>query len=292
MTEQLLLYGGAVQTAGAVRHKAEQRATQSDFMQLERERGISISSTVLNFDYQHDQKYSIRLLDTPGHNDFSEDTYRALAAADNALMLIDAAKGLEPQTRKLFEVCRLRKNMPLFTFCNKMDRPALSPYEIMDQIEAEFGLETHPVLWPIGDGDRFRGVLDRMENVVHLYDRAEKKRGQRAVVERIPLDDVTALQAKLDPELYDKLMEDCQLLNELVPPLDRERVLAGQQSPLFFGSAVTSFGVEQFLDKFCTMGTPPVGRVAVRGITNNISNKTVSLLSHEQVSLASGPTSS
>ena len=226
MTEQLLLYGGAVQTAGAVRHKAEQRATQSDFMQLERERGISISSTVLNFDYQHDQKYSIRLLDTPGHNDFSEDTYRALAAADNALMLIDAAKGLEPQTRKLFEVCRLRKNMPLFTFCNKMDRPALSPYEIMDQIEAEFGLETHPVLWPIGDGDRFRGVLDRMENVVHLYDRAEKKRGQRAVVERIPLDDATALQAKLDPELYDKLMEDCQLLNELVPPLDWERVLA------------------------------------------------------------------
>jgi len=152
MTEKLLLYGGALQEAGAVRQKAEQRSTQSDFMEMEKERGISISSTVMNFDYQG---YGIRLMDTPGHEDFSEDTYRALAAADNALMLLDGAKGLEPQTRKLFEVCRMRK-LPLFTFVNKLDRPAMSPYEIMDQIEAEFGLETHPILWPIGDGDRFK----------------------------------------------------------------------------------------------------------------------------------------
>jgi small GTP-binding protein domain len=165
MTEKLLLYGGAIQQAGAVRQKAEQRSTASDFMDIEKQRGISISSTVMNFDYN---SLRINILDTPGHEDFSEDTYRALAAADNAVMLLDGAKGLEPQTRKLFEVCRMR-NLPLFTFVNKMDRPALTPYEIMDQIEEEFGLETHPILWPIGDGDRFKGVLDRLSNTVHLY---------------------------------------------------------------------------------------------------------------------------
>jgi peptide chain release factor 3 len=155
MTEKLLLYGGALQQAGAVRQKAEQRSTASDFMEMEKERGISISSTVMNFDYKGKR---VNILDTPGHADFSEDTYRALAAADNAVMLLDAAKGLEPQTRKLFEVCRMR-NLPLFTFVNKMDRPALSPYEIMDQIEEEFGLETHPILWPIGDGTFGHGEL-------------------------------------------------------------------------------------------------------------------------------------
>ena len=152
MTEKLLLHGGALQQAGAVRQKGEQRATASDFMEMEKERGISISSTVLNFDYQGKR---VNILDTPGHADFSEDTYRALAAADNAVMLLDAAKGLEPQTRKLFEVCRMRQ-LPLFTFCNKMDRPALSPYEIMDQIEEEFGSGNASSLVAIGDGDRFQ----------------------------------------------------------------------------------------------------------------------------------------
>jgi peptide chain release factor 3 len=256
MTEKLLLYGGAVQQAGAVRQKANQRATQSDFMQMEQERGISISSTVMNFDYNG---YSIRLMDTPGHNDFSEDTYRALAAADNALMLLDGAKGLEPQTRKLFEVCRLR-NLPLFTFVNKMDRPALSPYQIMDQIEAEFNLETHPIFWPIGDGDRFKGVLDRMTNTVLLYTKAEQ-RGQKASVQKVPLSNTDTLKALInDKELFEKLLEDAEILEELVPPLDMDRVIAGSVSPLFFGSAMTNFGVEQFLAKFCDMGTKPVGR--------------------------------
>lgn len=257
MTEKLLLYGGALQQAGAVRQKAEQRATASDFMQMEQERGISISSTVMNFEYGG---YGIRLMDTPGHNDFSEDTYRALAAADNALMLLDAAKGLEPQTRKLFAVCRLR-GLPLFTFVNKMDRPALSPYQIMDQIEAEFGLETHPVFWPIGDGDRFKGVLDRTDNTVLLYTKAEK-RGQKATLaQHVPLSDTDTLRALIDDqELYDKLVEDAELLQELVPALDMDRVRAGTVSPLFFGSAMTNFGVEQFLEKFCAMGTKPVGR--------------------------------
>lgn len=197
----------------------------------------------------------------PGHQDFSEDTYRALAAADNAVMLLDAAKGLEPQTRKLFEVCRLR-NLPLFTFVNKMDRPALTPYEIMDQIEEEFGLETHPILWPIGDGDRFKGVLDRTTNTVHLYTKPTQ-RGGKAEVKEVPIDDHETLQTLIDDEeLFGKLLEDQELLEELIPPLDMERVLAANQSPLFFGSAMTNFGVQLFLDKFCNMGTKPLGRLA------------------------------
>jgi peptide chain release factor 3 len=257
MTEKLLLYGGALQQAGAVRQKAEQRATASDFMAMEQERGISISSTVMNFDYSG---LRVNILDTPGHQDFSEDTYRALAAADNAVMLLDAAKGLEPQTRKLFEVCRMR-HLPLFTFVNKMDRPALTPYEIMDQIEAEFGLETHPIMWPIGDGERFKGVLDRTTNIVHIYKKSEK-RGGKADVEEVSMEDKERLQSLInDDELYDKLLEDAEILQELISPLDMERVMAGDQSPLFFGSAMTNFGVQLFLDKFCSMGTKPTGRV-------------------------------
>eukprot|EP00970_Alexandrium_tamarense_P011704 scaffold2566_cov125-Alexandrium_tamarense.AAC.7 len=259
MTEKLLLYGGALQQAGAVRMKGEQRGTQSDFMEMERQRGISISATVMSFDYN---ALHINILDTPGHQDFSEDTYRALAAADNAVMLLDAAKGLEPQTRKLFEVCRMRQ-LPLFTFVNKMDRPALTPYEIMDQIEAEFGLETHPILWPIGDGERFKGVLDRLENMVHLFDRAE--RGSKSEVRQVSMSDLDTLKECInDDELFDKLLEDQELLEELINPLDMERVIAGEQSPLFFGSAMTNFGVQLFLDKFCAMGTKPSGRLAKR----------------------------
>lgn len=202
----------------------------------------------MSFDYN---TLHINILDTPGHADFSEDTYRALAAADNAVMLLDAAKGLEPQTRKLFEVCRMR-GLPMFTFCNKMDRPALSPYDIMDQIETEFGLETYPILWPIGDGERFKGVLDRMENVVHLFDKAAI-RGGKADVKQIPMSDPDALKAAInDDELFDKLLEDQEILEELIAPLDMERVMAGDQSPLFFGSAMTNFGVQLFLDRVRT----------------------------------------
>ena len=195
MTEKLLLYGGALQMAGAVRQKGEQRSTQIDFMEMERARGISISATVMTFDYH---ALRINILDTPGHQDFSEDTYRALAAADNAVMLLDAAKGLEPQTRKLFEVCRMR-SLPLFTFVNKMDRPALSPYTIMDQIESEFGLATYPILWPIGDGIRFKGVLDRMTNIVHLFDRGDK-RGGKADVQQVHMSDSATLQQVIDDD--------------------------------------------------------------------------------------------
>jgi len=258
MTEKLLLYGGAIQQAGAVRQKAEQRSTASDFMEMEKERGISISSTVMNFDYNG---LRVNILDTPGHQDFSEDTYRALAAADNAVMLLDAAKGLEPQTRKLFEVCRLR-NLPLFTFVNKMDRPALSPYDIMDQIEEEFGLETHPIFWPIGDGERFKGILDRTTDIVHLYQKP-LKRGAKAEVIEVHLHEEDKLQSLInDEELYNKLIEDSEILKELINPFDMNRVMEANQSPLFFGSAMTNFGVQLFLDKFCEIGTKPLGREA------------------------------
>ena len=166
LTEKLLLYGGAIQQAGAVKAKGEQRKVTSDWMELEKQRGISITSTVLQFDYDGS---TINLLDTPGHQDFSEDTYRTLAAADNAVMLEDAAKGLEPQTRKLFEVCRMRR-IPIFTFINKMDRPGREPLELIDEIESELGLTCWPVNWPIGSGDRFRGVIDRRSRDVILFD--------------------------------------------------------------------------------------------------------------------------
>lgn len=182
-------------------------------------------------------------------------------------MLMDAAKGLEPQTRKLFEVCQLR-SIPLFTFVNKMDRPALSPYDIMDQIEQEFGLEPHPILWPIGDGDRFKGVLDRTTQTVHLYEKAEK-RGAKAAATEIALNDERLAEWIGDNELYEKLMEDAQVLDEMIPPLDMERVMRGKQSPLFFGSAMTNFGVQLFLDHFCRMGTEPLGRETSKDILIN-----------------------
>ena len=166
------------------------------------------------------------------------------------LFYVDAAKGLEPQTRKLFEVTRMRK-LPLFTFVNKMDRPALTPYEIMDQIEEEFGLETHPILWPIGDGERFKGVLDRLTNVVHLYQKPTKRGGKAEVIE-VDISEEGKLQELInDDELYEKLMEDYELLGELLNPLDMERIMEADQSPLFFGSAMTNFGVQLFLDKVC-----------------------------------------
>jgi len=198
LTEKLLLYGGAVQQAGAVRSRADQRQTTSDWMELEKKRGISITSTVLTFEYQGNQ---VNLLDTPGHQDFSEDTYRTLAAADNAVCLVDAAKGLEPQTRKLLEVCRL-SGKPIFTFCNKLDRPALEPLELIDQIEGEFGLTCCPVLWPIGDGPRFQGVLDREDGTVHLFARGDRT-GRAENLAVMKLDDPD-LEDAIGPELYAK----------------------------------------------------------------------------------------
>ena len=259
LTEKLLLYGGAIASAGAVKAKGEQRRATSDFMELEQQRGISISSTVLSYEYQ--DKF-VSILDTPGHQDFSEDTYRTLAAADNAVMLIDAAKGLEPQTRKLFEVARLRR-LPIFTFVNKLDRPSLTPYELCDEIEKEFSVTPCPMLWPVGSGDRFKGVLDRRSKTVNLFDRGE--RGKVAALKTIALDDPSLEEEIGDSELYEQLMEDAELLDELMEPLDMDRVFRGEQTPVFFGSAMTNFGVQLFLDAFMDIGAPPMARALDQG---------------------------
>ena len=251
LTEKLLLYGGAIHQAGAVKSRRAQRKVTSDWMALEQQRGISVTSTVLQFAYCQHQ---INLLDTPGHQDFSEDTYRTLAAADNAVMLIDAAKGLEPQTRKLFEVCHLR-SLPIFTFANKLDRPSREPLELIDEIERELGLQVYPMNWPIGTGDRFRGVFDRATQTIHLFQR-EAHGAQRAATKTIALGD-PAIEDHLEPELYHQLKDELEILDEMGARFDRDQVHAGEMTPLFFGSAMTNFGVELFLDAFLDCARPP-----------------------------------
>jgi peptide chain release factor 3 len=258
LTEKLLLYGGAIQQAGAVKAKGEQRKVTSDWMELEKQRGISITSTVLQFDYAGSM---INLLDTPGHQDFSEDTYRTLAAADNAVMLEDAAKGLEPQTRKLFEVCRMRR-IPIFTFINKMDRPGREPLALIDEIEKELGLTCWPVNWPIGSGDRFRGVIDRRSREVILFERAE--RGRQSAEKRLAAD-APELATLVEPELLEQAFEELELLEGAGADLDLELVHAGELSPVFFGSAMTNFGVRPFLDAFLELAQRPTARTSREG---------------------------
>jgi peptide chain release factor 3 len=259
LTEKLLLYGGAIHEAGAVKARRAQRHATSDWMAMEQQRGISITSTVLQFDYQDCQ---INLLDTPGHQDFSEDTYRTLAAADNAVMLIDAAKGLEPQTRKLFEVCRLR-SLPIFTFVNKLDRPGREPLSLLDEIEQELGLQTYAVNWPIGMGDRFKGVYDRLHQQIHLFERsAHGKREARNIV--VNLGDAN-IEALLEQELYYQLKDELELLEGLGPELDLEQVHHGNMTPVFFGSAMTNFGVELFLQSFLHYALKPGSHTSTMG---------------------------
>ncbi|NJQ97963.1 MAG: GTP-binding protein, partial [Hydrococcus sp. CSU_1_8] len=254
LTEKLLLYGGAIHQAGAVKARRAQRKATSDWMEMEQQRGISITSTVLQFEYQD---YQINLLDTPGHQDFSEDTYRTLAAADNAVMLIDAAKGLEPQTRKLFEVCKLR-SLPIFTFVNKMDRPGREPLELLDEIEQELGLKTYAVNWPIGIGDRFKGVFDRRAQAIHLFER--RAHGSQQAQERVITLGDPQIEEYLETELYYQLKEELELISELGGELDLEEVHAGLMTPVFFGSAMTNFGVQLFLEAFLDYALKPEGR--------------------------------
>ncbi|MDV2998806.1 MAG: Peptide chain release factor 3 [Chroococcopsis gigantea SAG 12.99] len=260
LTEKLLLYGGAIHQAGAVKARRDQRKATSDWMEMEKQRGISITSTVLQFDYQD---YQINLLDTPGHQDFSEDTYRTLAAADNAVMLIDAAKGLEPQTRKLFEVCKLR-GLPIFTFVNKMDRPGREPLELLDEIEKELGLQTYAVNWPIGSGDRFRGVYNRYDDSIHLFER--RAHGSQEAQETVIKLGDPRIEEYLETDLYYQLKEDLELLSELGGELDLEAVHAGYMTPVFFGSAMTNFGVKLFLEAFLDYGLKPMGRNSSLGL--------------------------
>ncbi len=261
LTEKLLLYGGAIQQAGAVKARGEQRKVTSDWMELEKQRGISITSTVLQFDYSNT---TINLLDTPGHQDFSEDTYRTLAAADNAVMLEDAAKGLEPQTRKLFEVCRMR-HIPIFTFINKMDRAGREPLALLDEIESELGLIPWAVNWPIGSGELFRGVIDRRSREVILFTRAE--RGRQASEQKLSLDD-PELKDLVEPELLEQAIEELELLDGVGAELELELVHCGDMTPVFFGSAMTNFGVRLFLDAFLEMAQRPVARSTSEGPVN------------------------
>ena len=259
LTEKLLLYGGAIHEAGSVKARRAQRKATSDWMEMEQQRGISITSTVLQFRYDD---FQINLLDTPGHQDFSEDTYRTLAAADNAVMLIDAAKGLEPQTRKLFEVCQLR-SLPIFTFVNKLDRPGREALELLDEIEQELGMATYAVNWPIGMGDRFKGVYDRIAKKIHLFER--RSHGSKAAQETVIELGDPRIEELLEPELYYQLKEELEILDEIAADFDLEQIHAGKMTPVFFGSAMTNFGVELFLKSFLEYALKPEGRNSSQG---------------------------
>jgi peptide chain release factor 3 len=256
LTEKLLLYGGAIQTAGQVAARRRMRQVTSDWMELERERGISITSTVLQFPYHG---FTINLLDTPGHQDFGEDTYRTLLAADSAVMLIDAAKGVEPQTKKLFEICRARK-IPLFTFINKMDRPSRDPLDLLDEVERVLGIGTYPMNWPLGNGDRFSGVFDRRTNEMHLFERVTHGAKRAPVSVMDPRD--PRIAELTDEATHRAFLDELELLDGAGVAFDREALISGQQSPVFFGSAVTNFGVELFLDRFCDLAPEPAARLA------------------------------
>ncbi|MCI9530950.1 MAG: peptide chain release factor 3 [Lachnospiraceae bacterium] len=256
LTEKFLLYGGAINLAGSVKGKATARHAVSDWMEIEKERGISVTSSVLQFNYGG---YCINILDTPGHQDFSEDTYRTLMAADSAVMVIDGSKGVEAQTRKLFKVCVMR-HIPIFTFINKMDRDANDTFALLDEIEKELGIATCPVNWPIGSGKNFKGVYDRAGKQVMTF--ADTRKGTKEGIERdIPIDD-PALAEEIGAENLAVLQEEIELLDGASAEFDQELVSKGELSPVFFGSALTNFGVETFLQHFLAMTSSPLPRNA------------------------------
>lgn len=251
LTEKLLLYGNAIELAGNVRARRNQRNTTSDWMEIEQERGISITSTVLQFPYHG---YLFNLLDTPGHQDFSEDTYRTLAAVDSAVMILDAAKGVEPQTRRLFEICRQR-GIPIFTIINKMDRPARLPLALLDEIEEVLGMRPVPMNWPLGDGDRFKGIYDRQRQGLYLYERVV--RNERIAPESFHTLSDLQESGRVNAEQIEKLQGEINLLDGLGLNFDRAEMLSGQQTPVFFSSALTNFGVRVFLDAFAELAPAP-----------------------------------
>ena len=254
LTEKFLLYGGAIAQAGAVKGKKNSRAAVSDWMEIEKQRGISVTSSVLQFQYNG---CCINILDTPGHQDFSEDTYRTLMAADSAVMVIDGSKGVEAQTRKLFKVCA-RRHIPIFTFINKMDRESKDPFDLLDELEHELGIETYAMNWPIGSGKDFQGVYDRQGSRLLFFSGVSGKK--RAGMEEIDLYD-SKVDDLLGADKHEKLVEDVELLSA-GRDFDLAEVQRGQLSPVFFGSALTNFGVEPFLEAFLKLTPPPLNRVA------------------------------
>lgn len=251
LTEKLLLYGGAIQLAGAVKARKDRRSVTSDWMEMEKERGISITSAALQFEYKG---FVLNLLDTPGHEDFSEDTYRTLIAADTAVMVLDAAKGVEPQTRKLFKVCRER-GIPIITFVNKLDRPTKDVFALLDEIEDVLGITAVPQVWPIGTGPDFRGVYDRKEKQVHLFEKTPGGAFQ-APVQTGGISD-SILESKIDMDILSKCREEIDLLETGIEGFDKEKFLSGKISPVFFGSAVNNFGIQLFLDNFLELAPSP-----------------------------------
>ena len=261
LTEKFLLYGGAIATAGMVKGKKSMKHAVSDWMEIEKQRGISVTSSVLQFNYEG---YCINILDTPGHQDFSEDTYRTLMAADSAVMVIDASKGVEQQTKKLFKVCLLR-DIPIFTFINKMDREARSPYDLMEEIEQVLGIKTYPVNWPIGSGKNFKGVYEREKKRIMTF---TANNGQHEV-ESVEADvNDPALAQMLGEEYYRTLADDVELLDGAGDEFDLDMVRHGKLSPVFFGSALTNFGVEPFLEDFLKMTSSPLPRKADCGMVD------------------------
>lgn len=255
LTEKLLLYSGVLHTAGTVKGRGG-RAALSDWMGLEQQRGISITSSVMQFPYKG---AVINVLDTPGHEDFSEDTYRTLTAADSAVMVLDAARGVQAQTRKLFEVCKLRQ-VPVLTFINKMDMPGREPLDLMAEVEEVLGIPASARNWPIGSGRDFRGVVDRVTDEVLLFEKTAAAGAQKADVRRFALDD-PALADHLDADQLEQTREELELIEVAGNPFDREAFLRGQVTPTFFGSALTNFGVEPFFDAFTDMAPPPSARM-------------------------------
>ena len=256
LTEKFLLYGGAIQMAGQVRAKGEARRTRSDFMKMEQDRGISVSASAMSFDFRN---FRFNLVDTPGHSDFSEDTYRTLTAVDAAVMVIDGAKGVESQTQKLFEVCRLR-DLPILTFCNKMDRESRDTFEIIDEIQENLAIDVTPASWPIGMGQEFLGCYDMLNDRLELMDRADRNK----VAESIAIEglDDPRLAENIPAELLEKLLEEVEMSRELLPRLDMQAVADGTLTPIWFGSAINSFGVKELMDGIADFGPEPQPQTA------------------------------
>jgi|CZKU01.1.fsa_nt_gi peptide chain release factor 3 len=272
LTEKLLLYGGVVKLAGAVKAKRGRASAVSDWMEMERERGISITTSVLQFPYRGLQ---MNLLDTPGHADFSEDTYRTLHAVDGAVMLLDCAKGVEPQTKKLFRVCKQRK-MPIFTLVNKLDRPGRDPFDLIGEVESVLGIGTYPMTWPIFRGGDFVGIYERLAKRVHLFDPlrvgSSNALGAEVASSRVVSLGDPALVEAIGAEARDKLLEELSLLDVAGDSFHRERFEAGEVSPMFFGSAVNNFGLQAFLDEFCELMPPPSPRKTTTGSVDPITS--------------------
>ena len=259
LTEKFLLYGGAIREAGTVKSRKSQKHAVSDWMEIEKQRGISVTSSVLQFNYSG---HCVNILDTPGHQDFSEDTYRTLMAADAAVMVVDSSKGVESQTKKLFKVCKMR-GIPIFTFINKMDRQGKDPFELLEDIESSLGIHSYPMNWPIGSDKHFKGVYNREKKEIELFNDSNHGQNMAKVISGDIEDE--KFNALLGPHLQQKLVDDLELLDHAGDAFNLEKILSGDLTPVFFGSALTNFGVEPFLQSFLELTPPPLSRNSNNG---------------------------